>query len=161
MIKLTDKQAEEFYHRSYKAVDGLWFMKIEDKYGFDMALQIDEQVWKILPKIQARMLKTMGGFIGGVEPLLECFTTKLSLEGFAFSVERDDKGRGFTIVVEKCPWYELMVKSNREELAGRVGDAICSAEYQIWADEFGDDIKFEIGEQLCKGSKSCVLKFSC
>lgn len=161
MIQLTDKQIEDFYHRSYKAVDGLWFVKVEEKYGFDIALQIDEQVWKVLPKIQARMLKAMGGFDGGIEALLECFTTKLSLEGFTFSVEREDKGQDFTIVVEKCPWYELMIKSNRGNLAGKVGTAICGSEYRVWAEEFGSEIQFEIKEQLCNGSRFCKLKFSC
>jgi hypothetical protein len=34
----------------------LWFMKIEEKCGFDTALKIDDQVWKVLPRIQTRMI---------------------------------------------------------------------------------------------------------
>jgi len=54
MLKLTDKQIVEYFKRSYTAVDGLWFMKVEEIYGFDTALDIDEEVWKVMPKIQAR-----------------------------------------------------------------------------------------------------------
>jgi hypothetical protein len=159
VIQLTDKQKEEFYHRSYKAVDGLWFMKVEEKHGFDAALQIDERVWQVMPKIQARMLKAIAGSAGGIEALLECFTAKLSLDGYSFRVEREREGGGFAVVVEKCPWHELMIKSGREGLSGRVGSTICSTEYRIWASEFGDDIKFEIGEQICTGGQLCLLKF--
>jgi hypothetical protein len=56
---LTDRQIIEYYHRSYKATDGLWFMKLEEKYGFGVALEIDKQVWKVVPKIQARMIRSM------------------------------------------------------------------------------------------------------
>jgi hypothetical protein len=40
MIELSDKQIAEFWHRSYTSVDGLWFMKVEEKHGFDLALDI-------------------------------------------------------------------------------------------------------------------------
>ena len=160
MIQLTDKQIVEFCHHSYKAVDGLWFVKVEEKYGFDAALQIDEQVWKVLPKIQARMLKSMGNLGTGMGALLECLTTKLFLEGFTFRVEGEDKGKGFTVVVEKCPWHDLLVKSGRKELSGRVGALVCNAEYQVWASEFNNNINFELGKQICMGSQFCTLTFS-
>lgn len=159
MIQLTDKQIEEFYHRSYKAVDGLWFMKVEEKYGFDAALQIDERVWQVMPKIQSRMIKAIAGSTEGIEALLECFAAKLSLDGYSFRVERGGGGGGFAVLVERCPWHELMKKSGREGLSGRVGSTICGTEYRIWAGEFGDDIKFEIGEQICTGGRFCRLKF--
>ena len=44
--------------RSCAAVNGLWFMKVEEKYGFDAALDLDAAVWAVMPKIQARQLKT-------------------------------------------------------------------------------------------------------
>jgi len=59
MKELTYKQIAAYFHRSYAAADGLWFMKVEEKCGFETALEIDDQVWKVLPKIQARMLKSM------------------------------------------------------------------------------------------------------
>ena len=56
-MKLTDKETAEYLYRCYTAVDGLWFVKVEEKYGFDSALDIDKEVWKIMPKIQSRFLK--------------------------------------------------------------------------------------------------------
>ena len=85
MLKLTEKQISEYFKRSYTAVDGLWFMKAEERYGFDTALDIDDDVWKVMPKIQARKLKSMGNITDGLDGLRECLTTKLTLDGFVLT----------------------------------------------------------------------------
>jgi len=158
MIELTQKQIAEYFHRSYSAVDGLWFMKIEEKYGFDVALDIDNEVWKVFPKIQARLLKSMGKLGNGIDALFEALTTRLKLEGFAFDTEK--KENGFRIIIDECPWHNLMIKSKREALSGKVGTLICNTENRAWAAEFGENIKFELKDQICTGSKYCILKFT-
>jgi predicted ArsR family transcriptional regulator len=159
MIHLTDKQIIEFFHRSYTSVDGLWFMKVEEQYGFDNALRIDDKVWEIMPKIQARMLKSMVDSKDEFEALLECLTTRLSLEGFSFDIKHNTDN-SFSIVINNCPWHNLMVKSKRENLSGEVGSFVCNSEYKVWAKEFGANITFKLGEQICTGSKSCILHFN-
>jgi hypothetical protein len=52
-----------------------------------------------------------------------------------------------------------MIKSGREHLSEKVGTRICTTEYQVWAAEFGDDIKFELEDQICEGFKCCTLLF--
>jgi hypothetical protein len=157
MIRLSDKQIAGYFHRSYTTVDGLWFMKIEEKYGFDAALDIDNEVWKVFPKMQARLLKSMGKLDNGIDALYECLTTKLAIEGFTFEAKKHDDG--FTIVIVECLWHKLMVKSGRENLSGKVGTLVCNTEYSVWASEFGEGIRFELGRQICRGSKSCILQF--
>lgn len=159
MIKLTDKQVAEFFHRSYTSVDGLWFVKVEEKYGFDVALDIDNEVWKVMPKIQARKLKSMANLDKGMEALFECLTTKLMLEGFVFDTEKIHPGNGFRIIITDCPWHNLLIKAKREALSERIGTLICKTEYEVWASEFGEDIKFERTSQICKGNESCILQF--
>lgn len=159
MLKLTEKQIAEYFKRSYTAVDGLWFMKVEEIYGFDTALDIDDEVWKVMPKIQARKLKTMGGSTEGLDGLRQCLTTKLTLDGFAFEAEQSNKDRSLKITLSECPWHNVMLNSGREHLSGPVGIRICTTEYQVWAAEFGDDIKFELGDQICKGDECCILLF--
>lgn len=156
MRELTDRQIADYFHRSYTAVDGLWFVKLEEEYGFDKALEVDRRVWEVLPKIQARKLKSLLNEGEGMSALVECLTTKLNLEGFNF--ETEEHNQGFKVTIHGCPWHELMVKSGREELSGRVGTVICNTEYPVWASEFGD-INFELGEQICEGSSCCKLYF--
>lgn len=91
----------EYFHRSYKTADGLWFMKMEEKHGFDVALEIDKEVWKVMPKIQARMIKSMLGLEEGEAALLKSLETKLALEGFNFKVEQRENG--FQIQISHCP----------------------------------------------------------
>jgi hypothetical protein len=155
---LTQKQAAEYFHRSYKAADGLWFMKVEEKYGFNAALEIDREVWKILPKIQARIIKSMLRKPESETALLESLKAKLTLEGFKFEVKQ--KPSGFQIHIADCPWHNLMVKSGRENLSEKVGTAICNTEYAVWASEFDENVRFTLQTQKCKGSESCVLDFS-
>ncbi|MGW8223617.1 MAG: DUF6125 family protein [Syntrophobacteria bacterium] len=159
MLKLTEKQISEYYKRSYTAVDGLWFMKVEERYGFDTALDIDDEVWQVMPKIQARKLKSMGNLTDGLDVLRECLTTKLTLDGFAFETEQGADGRSLKITLSECPWHNIMIKSGREQLSEKVGTRICTTEYQVWAAEFGDDIKFELGDQICGGLECCMLIF--
>ena len=160
MDSLTDRQVAEYFHRSYKAADGLWFLKIEEKYGFDVALDIDKEVWKVLPKIQARMIKSMLGKSEAQVTLLKSLAVKLSLDGFKFKKEQDE--RGFRIRISDCPWHNLMIKSGREKLSGAVGTAICNIEYSVWAvwaSEFDENMEFTLETQKCKGSKYCILNF--
>jgi hypothetical protein len=160
MIELNDRQAADFYRRSYQAVDGLWFIKVEEAYGFDNALDIDDEVWKVLPKIQARMLKGLMKTGDKIQDLLECFTMKLKLDGFVFEARVDDSGTGFEMIIQKCPWHDAMIKSGREHLSGKVGTRICNTECSVWASEFGDDIVGKLGSQICTGAEFCEFQFS-
>ncbi len=157
MIKLTAQQTAEFLRRSYTAVDGLWFMKVEEKYGFEAALEIDRAVWMIFPKIQARLLKSAGNLDKGIDALAECYSTRLALENFTFQAEKSTDGVRFTI--ENCPWHNVMVKSGREKLSGRIGEIICLTECEVWAKEFGEGIRFEPESRICKGATKCMLRF--
>ena len=159
MIQLSDKQIGEFCLRSYTAVDGLWFMKVEEKYGFDKALEVDNEVWKVLPKIQARMLKSMGKMDEGIEALEECFTTKLALDGFTFKTAKTENNGGFRVTIKRCPWHDQMIKSGRQDLSDKIGKRICNTEYAVWAAEFSDNIDFKIQERICNGADSCILVF--
>jgi Family of unknown function (DUF6125)/L-2-amino-thiazoline-4-carboxylic acid hydrolase len=159
MIQLTPEQIAEYFHRSYTTVDGLWFMKVEGKYGFEAALDLDNEVWKVFPKMQARLLKSLGKTGDGIEALFACLTTKLTLEGFKFKAEKIGNRGDFKITINECPWHNLMIKSGREKLSGEVGTLICNIEYSVWASEFAPNIRFELEQQICRGSQSCILQF--
>jgi len=156
MIKLTERQIADYFLRSYTAVDGLWFIYVEKRFGFNSALEVDEDVWRVLPKIQARMIKSMTGLDKGIQDLCEAITARLALEEFEFKIEYETTG--FKIIISECPWHNLMIKSGRAHLSGRVGNLICQIENSVWADEFGIHA-FCRDEQICLGSQKCILKF--
>jgi len=165
MTVLTDEQKAEYFRRSYTAVDGLWFMKVEERLGFDEALRLDEAVWKVLPKIQARTMKSMMNLKNGLEELQQALSARLTLEGFYYEMEwRED---GFAVIVTRCPWHDVLVKSGRGKLSEQVSDLICRVENSVWASEFraaeeGTDlgeIRFKREERICRGEGRCVLRF--
>ena len=159
MIELTESQIQDYLRRSYFSVDGLWFMKIEERYGFDTALDTDDEVWKILPKIQARLMKSFSNLKEGLHALRENLETKLVIDGFKFDIVRDEPDDGFTVHISECPWYSLLVKSNREHLAALIANRICTTEFTVWASQFGDDIECIFLRRLCEKSKTCSIQF--
>jgi hypothetical protein len=86
-------------------------------------------------------------------------TTRLTLDGFAFEIEEHPAGNSLEVRITECPWHNLMVKSGREHLSGRVGSRICVTEYEVLAAEFGPGISFELGDQICHEAGRCRFTF--
>ena len=160
MTGLTEEQKKEYFRRSYTAVDGLWFMKVEERLGFEQALQIDEAVWEVLPKIQARALKAMMNLPLGLAGLEQALSARLALEGFEFDIKQQEGA--VEVAVNACPWHQIMIKSGRAALSERVSEVICRVENETWAGEFsepGEEIGFEREARLCRGDGVCRLCF--
>jgi hypothetical protein len=166
MIKLTAEQTTDYYRRSYNAVDGLWFMKVEEAHGFEAALAADNAVWRVLPKIQARKLKELAKLGNGLEALREALAAKLTLDGYAHRTEASAGASGagddgaFTLTIEDCPWLEVMSRTGRGHLAGEIGGSVCAGEYVVWASEFGTDIRVESDGRICEDAPACRIRFS-
>ncbi|MDD4858615.1 MAG: DUF6125 family protein [Dehalococcoidales bacterium] len=158
MIKLTDKQITEYLHRSYTAVDGLWFMKLEEKYGFEEALALDDAVWKILPKIQARILKSMVKTDNPIDALFECLTTRQAMEGFHLKDWRKSED-SLELHIDRCPFLEIQVRSGRGSLSARIGDVICNSVHSAWAAEFDSKLSFQHLQRMCRGAEFCIFQF--
>ena len=160
MTELTEEQKKEYFRRSYTAVDGLWFMKVEERMGFEKALQIDEAVWRVLPKIQARTLKAMMDLPFGLDGLKQALSARLVMEGFDFHMM--EKEGAVEVEVHGCPWHRIMIDSGRAGLSERVSEVICRVENETWAREFsgpGGKIGFEREKRLCRGDGMCRLRF--
>jgi hypothetical protein len=50
--------------RNMWSVDGLYYLGIEEKYGTEIATEIDKNVWKVMGKLEARRLKKLFNFNG-------------------------------------------------------------------------------------------------
>ncbi len=150
----------EYLKRSYFALDGLWFVMIEDEFSFDKALEIDEKVWQVLPKIQARKVKEMLGLKGnGLPDFLQAIKVKLEAEDYDYQ-ENQLNEKHVQIVIRECPWYTILQRANREHLEPRIADTICATEFRVWLREFGEDLKFSIRPRHHTCESSCILNFS-
>ena len=154
---LSTKEAIEYMHQNFTKVDGLWFVKVEERFGFDAALETDEKVWQVLPKMQARFLKKKLSLEDGFASFVVCIKNKLRLDNFDFTAR---KSKDFLkIVIARCPWHQIMIKSGRKDLSKKIGSAICPAEYAAFAKEFGTEIDFTIECRICMGEASCTMLF--
>lgn len=155
-----EETLREYLKRSYFAVDGLWFMKVEERSGFDAALEIDVAVWEVLAKIQARKTRQLLGIEGeGVSDLVDGLELKFSAEGYEYEI-REKEEHCARVHLKRCPWLVLLRKSGRQHLADEVGGVICGAEFGAWAREFNNKIEFDLGERMCGGSPYCLLSFT-
>ena len=84
-----------FLHlRNMWSVDGLYFLGIEEKYGTEIATEIDKNVWKVMGKIEARRLKD---FLNLKDNTLSSFIKCLKYSGWFLDleekeiIEKDDK----------------------------------------------------------------------
>jgi hypothetical protein len=157
--RFTDAQIADFLRRSYFVVDGLWFVKIEESHGLEEAVDLDEAVWEVMSKIQARKAKSILGIGDGtLADLGRAFQLKLAAEGHDLDVEITDNEARFT--VRTCPWFEILKSSNRTHIAETIADRICAREYAGWAGEFEPGIEVEFEHRLCvEGGDTCNIVF--
>jgi len=74
-----------FMHlRNMWSIDGLYYLAIEDKFGTEVATEIDKKVWKVMGKIEARRLKKLFNIKdANLFSLVKC----LKLSGWALDLE--------------------------------------------------------------------------
>lgn len=154
-----DRLLVEYLRRSYHAVDGLWFIKVEGALGFDEALDMDVRVWEVLAKIQARkarsLLQTQGN---SLSEFVRCFTLKLQADGYTYEHALSEEEVNFTIL--DCPWLEILKRSSRDGLAAAISEVMCPTEGEAWCREFGDEYAFALSQRACRGDACCRMTFA-
>jgi len=156
---MEERIITEYLRRSYSAVDGLWFMMIERHFCFNKALELDAEVWSILPKIQSRKVKELLSLEGkGVSDFVQAIKVKLEAEEYDYEIatEGDDH---IQIKIHRCPWFEILKKANREHLACKIADAICPAEFGVWLKEFDLNMDISTPARFCNGDNVCIWDF--
>lgn len=155
---LNPDQAIAFLRRSYKAVDGLWFMMTEKAGDFERALQIDRRVWEVLPRIQVKKIKDLTGVTGeSPEDFAPVLATKFAIEEYQYR-EAACGPNELKIVVERCPWVDLLCKSGRLDYAEAIADAVCTVDLGGWAQAFHPSLQFAWEERQCREGQ-CSFRF--
>lgn len=154
----TEGQLVEMLRRSYLTVDGLWFVMCEQALGFETALDLDERVWHVMPKIQARKAREVLRLTGNTPPeLARAVGLKLAAEGHDFGAEVT--ATGVAVTITGCPWRAALEKAQRLDLASRIARRICQAEGDGWAAEFGGEYEFAMESCQCEADTSCRFAY--
>ncbi len=155
----NQKIISEYLRRSYFSVDGLWFMMVEKESSFEKALKLDEDVWRVLPKIQARKVKELLELEGnGLKDFIQAIKVKFDAEEYEYEI-KEQRDSLIQISINKCPWYEILKKANREHLSAKIAESICFLELKVWVNEFGSDLTFEPVKGRCINGDTCLFNF--
>ncbi|MBN1539807.1 MAG: hypothetical protein JW939_06655 [Candidatus Thermoplasmatota archaeon] len=93
-----------FMHlRNMWAVDGLYYLGIEKRFGTEAATEVDAEVWAVMGKIEARKLKKLFGLGNALEDMIR---------GLKFS--------GWTMDLEDKEWEYLPGKTILRNVECRV-----------------------------------------
>lgn len=158
-MEFADHELVGMLRRSYTAVDGLWFVMCEQELGFERAMALDERVWRVMAKLQARKARELLGLTGNTPgELARALGLKLTAEGHRFAATVREGG--VSIVIEACPWRAALERSGRMNIAPEVGRRICTVEGEGWAAEFGGEFEFGIAECWCDEGERCCFEFT-
>ena len=150
----------EYLRRCFKSVDGLWFVKVEETHGFDAALDLDQQVWEVMGKIQVRgARKILEATSDDLGSMARCLQLKFQAENYQAEVKQTDSS-SIEVTISGCPWLEALKKSNRTHLALPIAERICVAEYTAWANEFGKTLLYNPCESACGSGEHCKIRFT-
>jgi hypothetical protein len=126
--------------RNLWAVDGLYYLGIEEKYGTEGATEIDRKVWEVMGKIEARRLKEILGIkesdIPTVMNTLKLTSWSLDLENK--EIEIDEKKGIFRNV--SCRVQKTRIKKGLVEFPCK---SVRWGYLQSFAKEFNKDIIVE------------------
>jgi len=137
--RITKDKLLELCSKSINTMDGLWFLSMESKHGFDRALDMDMEVWRKMSIVHGkRLLKLFG------------IKKNKPLEAFMHLVQADPLKFAWTSEIEMpsdnkavlrrlaCPPQEGRIKSGKGLFPGH---KICLAMYNAYADVIDPRIK--------------------
>jgi len=158
-MELTDGEMEELRLGALTAVDGLWFLAVENRYGFDAALQLDLEVWKNYGLVLLRRLARMKGFrVDPADPpdmanLNDILETLCRVDGTVCSWEVEDEDRS-VFRVHRCSWWENLRRAGREKTVPC--EMIDNAIFAHWLEAVDPSIRLEIIRSLPRGDDHCA-----
>ena len=103
----------QVYSKNWVTVDGLWFKGVEDRFGTDVAVELDLQMWRKQAAIETKRLLEIFGPVGkSPQDVLDVINTMTFSNVLSFEVEKVDSS-GAIFSYPRCPMQEARVKQGR------------------------------------------------
>lgn len=157
-MDITPEQLEELRLGALTAIDGLWFLEAERKYGFEAALELDLEVWKryglVLLKRLSRMLAVDVG--PDSRPELETVNSLMEticrIDGTVCDGKVVD-GEEILFRVDRCSWWDNLRRSGRESHVPC--EDIDNTIFRHWLESIDPGIEFVITHSRPRGDDFC------
>jgi hypothetical protein len=129
----------DFLLRQYRLTDAFWFLTVEDTFGSDVAVKLNERIWAKMGSLAAREIKERFPLEEeGVPRVLE------ALSYFPWTIivgyKMEETPDGATIRVSHCPPQEARVKTGRGEFPCK---AMHMAEFTNFAKEIDERVEVQ------------------
>ncbi len=122
MTKAELQDYLDFLLRQYRIVDALWFLAVEDKYGFDVAFDLNGKIWGKINSLAAKEIRKRFHIKGrGISAVIEARSYLPWSHIIKYEVEETkDKA---VLRILKCPMQEARLRQGREEFPCRAREA--------------------------------------
>ncbi|HEY7677253.1 MAG TPA: DUF6125 family protein [Candidatus Methylomirabilis sp.] len=115
-LGLTQDELDDLLEKAFTAVDGLWFLGVEEAAGFETAMAIDIRVWARFAETVARRLKKMWGIENPTrEQALRIVDIIYALGHLEVETRQEAPGR-YLAEAPSCPWWENLRRAGREKI---------------------------------------------
>ena len=114
---MTRNELEEYLNfllTQYRVVDALWFLGVEDRFGLDRAVELNEEIWSSIGSRVANEIKTRFNVKGeGVPAVIKV----LSYFPWAMITRYEIKQTGNKVVIKvpKCVPQDARLRHGRRE----------------------------------------------
>ncbi len=165
--KIDDLSREELfelnkiYAKNWLAHDGLWFQAIENKYGMDMAIDMDREAWRRFTVIEARRLieflnlgKNSG--IAGLKKALS-FRLYSSLNEDEITVEEEN------VLVYRVKTCRVQHARKKKGLSYFPCKSVGIVEYSLFAETIDERFETEVVSchpDITDTECNCIWKFT-
>lgn len=156
-MHVTPQDLQELRKGALTAIDGLWFMAVERKYGFDAALEADLEVWRQYGRV---MLKRLARLLGltldpseppDLETVNMLMETLCHVDGTQCAGEVSDGQILFR--VHRCSWWDNLNRAGREDHVPC--EFVDNTIFRDWLLALDPEMSFEITRSLPRGDDHC------
>ena len=157
-MELEDGALNELRLGAITAIDGLWFIAVEQRLGFEAAFELDLQVWKSYGQVQLKRLARLLGValeadsppdLATVNSLVEALCR---IDGTESAWEMLDEETS-VFRVYGCPWWDNLRASGRSELVNC--ELVDNTLFADWLEKLDPGIEMEITRSLPRGDEHC------
>jgi hypothetical protein len=151
----------KIYAKNWLAHDGLWFQSIEEKYGMDMAIDMDREAWRRFTVIEARRLIDFLGLgrNSGIPGLKKALSFRLysSLNEDEFVVESNH------VLIYRVKSCRVQMARRKKEMADFPCKSVGIIEYSLFAKTIDERFETEViscHPDISDADYNCIWKFT-